>query len=134
MKWSKILNDSKCSYNTTYLLDTLELIERVFNCILNYVIGVILTDKTEFISIKELYSYLEENMGELKDYQISNLFKDLKTLKFSENNPEEAKKAQLEQLFFDFNLIHGKNALFSDKEGTLLKVFDLIKNDDYRGF
>lgn len=90
--------------------------------------------KIGFTSIDELYSYLEENILELKDYQIANLFKELKNLKFSENNLEEAKKAQLEQLFFDFNLIYGKNALFSDKEGKLLKVYDLINPDDYNYF
>ena len=85
-----------------------------------------------FNSLQGLCFYLEENALNLKDIKIANLFKELKDLKFTENNIEEAEKAKLEQSFFDFNWIYGKDALFSDKDGQLSKVYDLVKMDyDY---
>lgn len=83
-----------------------------------------------FNSLQRLYFYLEENALDLKDLQIANFFKDLKDLKFAENNIEEAERAKLEQSFFDFNWIHGKDALFSDEDNQLCKVYDLL-NPDY---
>jgi hypothetical protein len=87
-----------------------------------------------FDSLDELYSYLEENILSLKNYKIANLFKNFKSIKLKENSIEEAKKAQLEQLFFDFNAFYGNEALFSDKKGQIFKIYDLVKPEDYDYF
>lgn len=83
-----------------------------------------------FDGLQKLYSYLEKDVLNLKDIQIANLFKDLKDLKFAENKVEEAKKARLEQMLFDFNIMYGKDALFSNN-GEIINIFDLIEPDEY---
>lgn len=84
-----------------------------------------------FANLQELYSYLEENALNLKDLQVADLFKNLKDLKFRENKVEEAKRARLEQMLFDFNVMYSKNALFSNENNEIINIFDLIEPDEY---
>jgi hypothetical protein len=84
-----------------------------------------------FDSLQELHFYLEKNALNLKDLQIADLFKELKDLKFTENKIEEAKKARLEQMLFDFNVMYGKNALFSNEDNEIINIFNLIEHNEY---
>lgn len=63
----------------------------------------------DFVDLKSLYEYLEENASEYKyAHQIADLFQKLRDVKHRENKPEEVEKAQWEVDFFNFVLENNK--------------------------
>lgn len=88
----------------------------------------------KFTDLKGLYNHLEKNAADYKySHQIGELFRELRDLKFKENESEEAKKAQWEVDFFNFWVKDGKiNPKFTktNEKGEVIEYPNLDRLDD----
>lgn len=87
-----------------------------------------------FTSLKSLCNHLEKNAIDYKySHQIGNLFQKLRDLKHTENNSDEAQKAQWELDFFNFTIKEGKlSTKFTgtNDKGEIIKYPTLDRFED----
>jgi len=87
-----------------------------------------------FTEFKPIYEYLEKNATDYRySHQIGNLFQRLRDLKYKENKPDEAEKAQWEIDFFNFTIKEGNlNPKFTgtNEKGEVVKYPTLDRFDN----